>query len=939
MTAATHRPHVFVSYKSEDRDRAEQVVIGLRSRGLAVWWDQSLEAGDRFTEEITAHVHAAWVVLVLWSSGAVGSEWVEAEANIGRLAKKLVPVRVDECAPPLAFQVLQTADLIGWVGDFSDPRWVKLAETVQAKAEARSASAGEPVARQHVDALVPYRTRLEARLNVVPRVFRHFGPHSVTDVFVEVRLSGERVLDPEAAFPDVPGSSRASVLEPGAKIRIDEVLDRPERLWALLGPPGSGKTTLLHRLAIDLLQRPERHRLPVLLRAADLRPGDALESRLRASEEGAKDADLLLREIGGGRAVILIDGLDEHAEPGSDALKDVLVSIAAEAPGCKVILTSRPIGYDPPSAQFHRLDLCALEREAQRELLSRWVTEPARVERSLAQLQRSAALRRLAENPLLLTLVGIVLFDPDVELPTHRSMLYEQAVSTLIRGAHAEGRPTLQHPELARGALEDLALVLHANEQPEVKLAQALTALGGSPAAAEVAAKWGSGERFLADVARRTGLLLPYPNAFRVQGYLAPHRSLREYLAACALKRRPGAVQKVVTRATERPATWAEVLALLCGLQDLEEADALVQRVIATGSQELALRVVADAERIKPDTVYAALRVEAGQENWKPRVKVLREDLPRLVSDTAEPARRVMDLLRRFAETTTHGADLFWCERLLERLGRGLCEGLEVPQDVRKDAAGLAGRMWLAHRPEERKDVLAELERWGWCAVPRGYHWVGDDAKQRVELVEGFEALAVPVTNGLYERFDPGHAADRPWKDGDDFPVVNVTWYEAMAFAQWLAAEPGGRVVRLPVEVEWEAAARGSTRTAYWSGDSEADLARVGWYNENSGDRTHRVAEKGQPNPYGLHDVHGNVWEWCADPSAATRPSRHDPRAVSLDLDSAVGRMFRGGSWYFDADFARSDFRDWWDPGSRYRSQGLRLVRLLVPQAGSGGRR
>ena len=142
----------------------------------------------------------------------------------------------------------------------------------------------------------------------------------------------------------------------------------------------------------------------------------------------------------------------------------------------------------------------------------------------------------------------------------------------------------------------------------------------------------------------------------------------------------------------------------------------------------------------------------------------------------------------------------------------------------------------------------------------------------RDRITRGFDLLAVPVTNALYELFDHGH-----WADRDDFqaygeglaveaqsevPVYNLSWYEACAFATWLGC-------RLPSETEWEYACRGGTTTRFWSGPKEQDLLDVGWMLNNSGRHPHPVAtpptERGAQHPWGLHDLHGNVWEWCQD--------------------------------------------------------------------------
>ena len=109
-------------------------------------------------------------------------------------------------------------------------------------------------------------------------------------------------------------------------------------------------------------------------------------------------------------------------------------------------------------------------------------------------------------------------------------------------------------------------------------------------------------------------------------------------------------------------------------------------------------------------------------------------------------------------------------------------------------------------------------------------------------------------------------------------PVENVSWFEARVIAWCLAGRmqeqrllPAGHTVDLPPEAFWECACRARSGTDYWSGDGEAALSDVGWFSGNAGGQTHPVKAKNRPNDWGLHDLHGNVREWCLDLYEATR--------------------------------------------------------------------
>ena len=157
-----------------------------------------------------------------------------------------------------------------------------------------------------------------------------------------------------------------------------------------------------------------------------------------------------------------------------------------------------------------------------------------------------------------------------------------------------------------------------------------------------------------------------------------------------------------------------------------------------------------------------------------------------------------------------------------------------------------------------------------------------------------FDEWAACVSDGYCQ--SKKSSSDGGWGRGKR-PVINVSWEDITGdrgFLDWLNSKVEGAPYRLPTEAEWEYAARAGTQTRYFFGDSDGSLGDYAWFGGNSGRKTHPVGGK-RPNPWGLHDMHGNVWEWaqdCWNDSYAAAPV--DGSAwMSGDCSRAV---LRGGS-------------------------------------------
>ncbi|HUT35486.1 MAG TPA: formylglycine-generating enzyme family protein [Planctomycetota bacterium] len=308
------------------------------------------------------------------------------------------------------------------------------------------------------------------------------------------------------------------------------------------------------------------------------------------------------------------------------------------------------------------------------------------------------------------------------------------------------------------------------------------------------------------------------------------------------------------------------------------------------------------------------------------------------------------------------------------------CSGDPAPEERVVDLGGRvkmtfvlipAGSFTMGSTDSDTKAVVAK-----WPQIREG-GFSHEKPAHRVTLSKAFSMGKHEVTVGQFRRFveasgyktdaekDERHKGARVLADGkeerredacwrnpyfkqsDDHPVVCVSWNDARAFADWLnatdKAKPAGSSYRLPTEAEWEYACRAGTTTWYQWGD-DPDKGK-GWCNGpdlaagkafptmpvfNWDDGYMNTAPVGafKANAFGLHDMHGNVWEWCQDRYFEFyRGDETDPRGP---LDGSL-RVLRGGSWINLPCGLRSAHREWTGPESRHNNVGFRLVLAAEP--------
>ena len=225
--------------------------------------------------------------------------------------------------------------------------------------------------------------------------------------------------------------------------------------------------------------------------------------------------------------------------------------------------------------------------------------------------------------------------------------------------------------------------------------------------------------------------------------------------------------------------------------------------------------------------------------------------------------------------------------------------------------------------------------------IPAGEFEMGDHFNERggnerpvhTVFVDAFYIDIYEVTNAKYRKFIQfrGHAEPKYWNNSKynqpNQPVIGVTWYDAVAYAQWAGK-------RLPTEAEWEKAARGGLKGKRYPWGDEIDSTKAN-YNSNVGKTT--AVGSFPANGYGLYDMAGNVWEWCLDEYQAdfySKSPRTNPIAggsisyiINNFTDVKSRRVSRGGSWYTrPIHSVRVAYRDGVDPDDRSATFGFRCV-------------
>ncbi|MCX6901016.1 MAG: formylglycine-generating enzyme family protein [Verrucomicrobia bacterium] len=213
---------------------------------------------------------------------------------------------------------------------------------------------------------------------------------------------------------------------------------------------------------------------------------------------------------------------------------------------------------------------------------------------------------------------------------------------------------------------------------------------------------------------------------------------------------------------------------------------------------------------------------------------------------------------------------------------------------------------------------------------PKNESWrYSEENLHHVTITKPFYLGATEVTQA---QFAAVMRKSPSYYKGADLPVEHVTWFDALEFCRRLNFMDG-RAYRLPTEAEWEYACRAGTDDKFYSGDNDADLFKAAWVGGVSSSHTHPVA-KLAPNNFGLFDMLGNVYEWCADYYDANYYFK-SPKTNPPGPSKGVERVIRGGAYNEPVQNVRCAYRTGKDPMKTQANLGFRIACDVPPPRAS----
>lgn len=681
------------------------------------------------------------------------------------------------------------------------------------------------------------------------------------------------------------------------KYEIEDILKNEQEFGNLLmviGESGFGKTTLLKHLSyINLVE--ETQSIPVFITMTQWAEKNLslIEYIFQSiSKNGFQGSPKFIeKKLAIGKFLILLDGFDEELKKRKEIIEQIKTFANHQRyKKNKIIVTSKPIPETIEFANFKQFKILELNSRQQRLFLESKIDKEndfdfERCKELIAAIEEDCRIEYLSRNPLLLTFIYHI-FKHNLKLPRRSVEIYELCIDLMINKNNKD-------KELQIEVLKNIAYHCHFNQVRELDVQSLLKIIEESIS------------EFIP-----ISLLKDFENSGIIckktqTSYEFIHITFQEYLAAAYIKDKDR--EKILFEKLG-DYWWEGVILFYAGI--IDDANSLVKKLLKTNG-EIASKCLLDVKILNHDVQSKVLKKlieisDGADKGLFDKVfeffshedintiliqglsfatdRELRYRLVKLLAKgfKEEDAGELLDAMKQIFERDTYGNTLYFAMQILEKIGSQ--EALKVIN---------------AFKGSGKSNVSTQMALIPACRFLMG-SYKNEGAKSEHPLhevqLDMFYMDKTPVTNDEYEKFDPKH--ERYFEDeGNDHPIVNVSWYEAYMYALWAGK-------RLPTEAEWEKVARGTDGRRYPWGNM-FDSKKCNTSESKIGKTTSvRKYDGIGESPYGCLDMVGNVLEWCED-WYDENYYKNAPDKNPIGPEKGIFRILRGGSWVLDQNNAR----------------------------------
>ena len=863
---------LFISYSNEDAKIVVALEKFLTRHGIMVLRDKNrFKLGEIIPEKIEKDIEECDHMLLIWSEFSKKSDYVHFEIQTSLSKNKpICPCLLDETR--LHFLINQNTKTIKL--ENSEDSFRQIVDEFKIDMDANFNALDDAEVKLKIQI---YLSKMVYIYSAFP-VLHEEDCRNIDDYFIDLKLS--------------PFSSKE-----GYNIETRKLLNYTNNnKFIIVGKPGTGKTSLLRHLTY-LVSAKANGIIPIFARLQNFGAENSFSEFIE--QEAQKDViesinilridDIYDKFI----FYIFLDGLDELKHGLFEIFIKEIHLFITKYSKVKIFISSR-IDYflEDKEKEFYdwlKFRINPLSDSDISNFISLWHSE---VEKNalIKSISDSFRLKELAQIPFLLTLICLVYKKGD-NLIDKRSILYSQATEFLISSRTFDD----EKKKIYKKVLCLLSFTFIKIQEFKFKEEFAYAVIENYFDCSYRASK------LLKELVTNTGLI-----QFSDSYYQFTHLSLQEYFAALYLTSLSD-ITNTLAHYANIP-SWEEPIKLFVGLIDDKSLQQEYIKSIWDYNSCLSLRILTECQEVAPVFLKTLIQNSDSFERHK-LISNIEKTLSRL--KTNEVTFFLIETIDPLLTYETDNSILYFIIMLLKKVDPDDKSKL-LNKFYFKDRDALLNQLGL-----ESKYNLVFL------TIPSGKFNMGDNISidkneqpEHLVNISSFKIAKYQLTNIAFEKIMKLDETRRnDYSLEDDQPVININWYDAFICAFKIGC-------RLPTEAEWEYAARAGSTSNWCFGNDESQLKDYANYYDIGASKTRNVTE-GKANAFGLHNVHGNVWEWCSD--WFTNYSSHaakDPQGPS----NGKLRVRRGGGWLYHARGCRCAFRYGNEPEYSYNDIGVRLV-------------